>query len=226
MPEETITLRAAAQRLARIRRPQGTGIESSRLLSLLRSGELKAGFYFFRGTLWIEIPLAHWRGIDSNKFRIGRNPDDPKSGTYRVNVNQFAEEVARTLWNNEQTGPSREAVTAVINETTGRYEVTVKTEDFQEYLRQHHLKESTTTTDVGRRQKESWRDICSYMAAYMAAHYRDLPGIELKVGESSVKIVDLAKAGGVGDPPVSDTIKEQVSKAKALLETPKFNLKK
>jgi hypothetical protein len=225
MPEETITLRDAAQRLARIRRPKGRGIESGRLLSLLRSGELKAGFYFLGGTVWIGIPLAHWQGIDRNKFRIGRKPDDPKSGTYQVKANEFAEEVARILWNNEQTGPSREAVTAVIKETTKRYEVAVKTEDFQQHLLKHELDENKTTTNVGRRRKESWRELCSYMAAYFAAHQRDREAEPLKIDQAKTDIIKIAKDNHVPDLPDEDTIKEQISKAIAFLKRPEFKLK-
>ncbi len=61
MPEETMTLRDAARRfrLARLKNPKAKGIASSELLGLLRSGELKAGFYILNGTAWIEIPVAH-----------------------------------------------------------------------------------------------------------------------------------------------------------------------
>jgi len=81
VPEETITLREAARQLARKENPKGKAIQSSNLLSVLRSGELKAGFYFWDGTTWIEIPDAHWGKINSTKFGIGRKRRDPKSGT-------------------------------------------------------------------------------------------------------------------------------------------------
>jgi hypothetical protein len=223
MPEQTMTLRDAAQSLARAKNSKATGIQSSKLLSLLRSGELKAGFYFFRGTVWIEIPLAHWQGLDSNKFRIGRKPDDQKSGTYQVKANEFAEEVARALWNNEQTGPSREAVTAVISEAAKRYEIAVKTEDFQQYLLQH-VDAAKTTTNVGRQRKEGWRELCSYMAAYFAAHYRDRPTEALKIEQAKADIIKLAQ-NKVSDLPAPDTIKEQISKAIGLLKRSEFKLK-
>lgn len=55
MPEETMTLRDAARRfrLARLKNPKAKGIASSELLGLLRSGELKAGFY-----------NLEWNGMD------------------------------------------------------------------------------------------------------------------------------------------------------------------
>jgi hypothetical protein len=224
MPEQTMTLRDAAQSLARAKNPKATGIQSSKLLSLLRSGELKAGFYFFRGTIWIEILLAHWQGIDSNKFRIGRKPDDPKSGTYQVKANEFAEQVARTLWNNEQTGPTREQVTAVISETAKRYEVAVKTEDFQQYLLQH-VDVNKATSNVGAPRKE-WREVCSYMAAYFAAHQRDRGAEHLKIKQAKEDIHKFAKEDGVKNLPAQDTIKEEISKALGLLDDQRFNLRK
>jgi len=95
MSEQTMTLRDAAQSLARAKNPKATGIQSSKLLNVLRSGNLKAGFYFLNGTAWIEIPLRHWHDIGSDKFRrIGRNPDNPKSGTYKIRAATIPDQVA------------------------------------------------------------------------------------------------------------------------------------
>jgi hypothetical protein len=227
MVEETITLREAARCLARIRNPKGNNIESSRLLSLLRSGELRAGFYFFRGTVWIEIPLTHWQGIDANKFRIGRKPNDPNSGTYKIKANAIPDQVANVLSGliardeEQQTKPILQEITEVVSESAINTEVTIKMKDFSDHLQRHSPEESTTTTHVGRKQKESWRDICSYMAAYMLAHYK--PG--LTAGDSAKEIVELAKADGVGDPPSAATLKEQVSKMIDLLNKPTFKPK-
>jgi hypothetical protein len=234
MPEETITLREAARRLARIRKPKGKGIESSRLLSLLRSGELKAGCYFFRGTVWIEIPLAHWQGIDANKFRIGRKAGDPKSGTYKIKANAIPDQVANVLCKliareevsgQQQTKPLQEEIAEVVGATATEYEATIKTKDFSDYLQRHGLEENKTTTNVGTRRKEGWRELCSYMAAYFAAHYRDRGTEPLKIEQAKFDILELAKNGGVSDLPTADTIKEQISKAIAFLKRPEFKLK-
>jgi hypothetical protein len=229
MPEETITLRDAAQRLARTRRPKGRGIESSRLLSLLRSGELKAGFYILGGTVWIEIPLTHWHGISSSKFRRIARTDDPKSGTYTIRANEFPDQVASIICSKIRSEPASgqhqiesgmEWITDVIEATATPYEVTTKTKDFSDYLRHQGPEDSTTITNVGRKQKESWRDICSYMGAYMIAHYRQ--GLATDI--SAQQIFDLAKADGVEDLPSALTIKEQISKMKDLLKTPAFKI--
>src|SRR5437588_7771533 len=108
MPEETMTLRDAARRLARLKNPKAKGIASSEWLSLLRSGELKAGFYILNGTAWIEIPVAHWERTGSNKFRsLGRKRNNPKSGAYKVRADKFPDQVAtfvcKEIKLNEQT---------------------------------------------------------------------------------------------------------------------------
>jgi hypothetical protein len=236
MPEETITLREAAQRLARIRRPRGRGIESSRLFSLLRSGEFRAGFYILGGTTWIEIPLTYWHGIDSRKFRRIARTDDPKSGTYTIRANEFPDQVASIICgeigSNERTSGQHqielgiERVTDVIKATASPYEVTIKTKDFSDYLQRHGLEESKTTTNVGRKRKEGWRELCSYMAAYFAAHYRDRGDEPVKIDRAKADIIKIAKDDGVPDLPDETTIKEQISKSIGFLNRPEFKLRK
>jgi hypothetical protein len=230
MPEETITLRESARRLARIRSPKGTKIESGKLLNVLRSGELKAGFYLLDGTVWIEIPDAYWRGINTNKFAIGRKRGDSKSGTYRVKANKFPNQVASTLYNSQQTSerqssPSRERLVAVIEETTKWYEVTIKTKDFLEYLQRKGLEENKSTSNVGAPRK-AWREVCSYMAAYFAAHQRDRGPEPLKIKQAKEDIHKFAKDDDVKNLPAEDTIREEISKAIDLLEDQRFNLRK
>ena len=219
MPEETMILRDAAQRLARTRNPKTNRIQSSKLLSVLRSGDLKAGFYILGGTVWIEIPETYWLGINSSKFRRIARTDDPKSGTYPIRATEFPDQVASIIWS--KIG-SNEQIAAVIKATARPYEVTIKTKDFLDYLQSPQREGHITTTSVGRKRKEGWRDICSYMGAYMIAHYRE----GLKAGESAEQIVDLAKADGVEDLPSADTLKEQVSKMIDLLKKPAFKPKK
>ena len=63
------------------------------------------------------------------------------------------------------------------------------------------------------------------MAAYFAAHQRDRATESLKVDQAKDDILDAAENGGVADLPAADTIKEQISKAKNLLESGVFKLK-
>jgi hypothetical protein len=236
MPEETITLREAARRLARIRRPKGKGIESSKLLNVLRSGELKAGYYIMGGALWIEIPLMYWQAISSDRFRrIGQNPDDPKSGTYKIRtsttlVDQVADLICKAVEEHSPTkghdaGAMRNAVTAVVNEAAKSYEVTVKATHFLEYLKNHGLEEKVASTNVGRKRKEGWRELCSYMAAYFAAYQRDR-GRPPKIDQAQTDIIKIAKGDNVLDLPDETTIKDQISQAVGFLDRPEFKLRK
>jgi hypothetical protein len=95
-----------------------------------------------------------------------------------------------------------------------------------EYLETHRPEERITTTNVGAPRKEGWRDICSYVAAYMTAHQRDLPEVRMKIKESSEEIFRLATADEVKDLPSAGAIKEEVSKAMMLLKRDDFQLKK
>jgi hypothetical protein len=238
MPEETMILRDAALRLARARtkNPKTNRIQSSKLLSVLRSGDLKAGFYILGGTVWIEIPLAYWHGIDSSKFRRISRTKDPKSGTYPIRANEFPDQVASIICNEvergeqtpgqSKTNPNRGEIAAVIDAAAQSCEVTVKTNDFLAYLKSHRLEERTIISNVGAPRKESWRELCSYMAAYVTAFHRDYPAERLNIEAAAKRIRELAEADGIRDLPHWTTIKEKVSAAMRLLEEPKFKLKK
>jgi hypothetical protein len=236
MPEETMILRDAALRLVRTRNPKTNRIQSSKLLSVLRSGDLKAGFYILDGTVWIEIPVTYWLGINSIKFRRIARTDDPKSGTYPIRANKFPDQVASIICskiesNERASGQHQiesglESVADVIEATARPYEATIKTKDFLDYLQRQGLEENKATSNVGKRRKQSWRELCSYMAAYFAAHQRDRGAEPLKIKQAKDDIHKFAMEDEVKDLPAEDTIKEQISKALALLEDPRFKLKK
>ena len=59
-------------------------------------------------------------------------------------------------------------------------EVTIKESDISDFLQTRGLREQVSPSKAGRRRKEGWRELCSYMAAYMVAHFRDLPGVRAK----------------------------------------------
>jgi hypothetical protein len=84
MVMETITLREVALRLAKIKSPATSKIDDGRLLSLLRSGDLKAGFEFPGATKrWVSIECNYWVTVDSQKFRSIRSDEDY---TYKVRL--------------------------------------------------------------------------------------------------------------------------------------------
>jgi hypothetical protein len=144
-----------------------------------------------------------------------------------LRATEFPDQIARIICSsiglNEETSGQRriesglEPIADVIKATAQRYEVTIKMKDFSRFFQDHGLKENTTETR-GRKEKQSWRDVCSYMAAYMIAHYEE----GLTAVDSAKAIVDLAKKDDVKNLPSPDTLEEQVSKMIDLLQKPKF----
>jgi hypothetical protein len=230
--EETMTLRDVARRFARARNPKAKGIQASELFSLLRAGELRAGFYILGGTAWIDIPIGYWEGIKIEKYRkIVRDSHNPQSGSYALRGDQFPDQVARVVCDRikpdqKDFTSSLGGVAAVIQAAGKLNEVTIKTNDFLNFLRIRGLEEKEPRGSGGRHRKEGWREICSYIAAYMVAHYKDQPAVKLKIDEAGEAIHDIATGDGVPDVPAGSTIKEQVSKAVDLLEKSAFKLKK
>jgi hypothetical protein len=235
MPEETISLREAAVRLARIRNPKGRKIESSRLLNVLRSGDLKAGFYFLHATEWVEIPAAYWQRIGSDSFRrIARSQSEARFGAYKVRANAFPDQVASIVCgklaatavaSRAQSQTDEETAAEIIRDTAISYEVTIKRKEFDEYLTRHGQTEEQTISAVGRRRKEGWRELSSYMAAYFASHQRDRGTESVKIDQAKDDIIKAATEDRVPGLPAAETLKEQISKAKDLFENGKFKLK-
>jgi hypothetical protein len=227
---ETTTLRDSARRLARAKNPKAKGIQSTALFNLLRAGKLRAGFYMLEGSAWVEIPINYWEGLALKRFgKIARNPNDPKSGSFRLRGDQFPDQIAKIVSDRIQAG-SRDPrtalaeISAVIAGAGKLIEVTIK--EISDFLQTRGLREQVSPSKAGRRRKEGWRELCSYMAAYMVAHFRDLPGVELKITEVGQAIYEVARADGVPGLPDGKSIIEYVSKAMALLKEPSFSLKK
>ena len=237
MPDETMTLREIARRLALIKNPKATGIDVNGLHSLLRSGELRAGFYILEGTVWIDIPISHWEATASNKIRqkITRNGES-SPGSYKLRPGQFPDQIASVICEqaSPDTGSSEQRpikldlalLTSIVTAVSRQYEVTVKDTVYADYLNRHEITEKTRKSTGGRYPVEGWRDLCSYMTAYMMAVDRAFPGQHSNVEATSKRILELAKAHGVENLPKWDTLKAEVSKVRHLLDEPGFKLKK
>ena len=234
MAEETMTLREVARRLALIKNPKARGVDVNKLHGLLRSGELAAGFYALNGTVWIDIPMGHWETTASNKLRekIVRDRADPNSGSYKLSPHQFPEQVAAVIdeqaKSNDTANGNLARLCAIVKTAGSRHEVTVRATVFRNYLQRHEIVENTMAPKGGRNRKEAWRELCSYVAAYLVVHFRDLPGKIPDLEATSRGILDLAKADGILPEtlPAWGTLKEQISKALHLLQNPELNLKK
>jgi hypothetical protein len=92
--QRTLTLRAVALELGKSQAPNNSKIADGKLLGLLKSGELTAGFEFpGLVTRWVPIPATYWMRITSDKFRgIRRGGNSRADGTYKVRVSSFVDE--------------------------------------------------------------------------------------------------------------------------------------
>jgi hypothetical protein len=122
-------------------------------------------------------------------------------------------------------GLTPDPIVAGIKSAARAHEVLIRSTVFEGYLQRNKLAEKPADNIAGRQQKAGWRELCSYMAAYFAAHQRDRTTETLKISQAKDDILEAAKQGGVSDLPTADTLKEQIAKAKTLLDGGVFKLK-
>jgi hypothetical protein len=232
-PQLTITLRDVALRLARLPK-SGTGkIADGKLLGLLKSGELKAGFHFpGEFASWIAIPPSYWAGISSDKFRSIRTSrtNRDRIGTFKVRLSQVANECVDVIFqhlNIEKDGKDdavwRE-VKATLAAASRRYEVCIPEQDWEDYLQRHHLEEPAPDTKrkAGRRQKEGWRHLCVLVGAYLVKHRR-MTTEEPKFEEAARQIHKIGKDEAIPGLPAWPTIKGAISEIYAKADTLSIN---
>lgn len=221
--EQTIPLRDIGRRLAQLQRSRDK-VASDELLSLLKSGEITAGFRFTGRTIfWIKIPVHYWVPVRSDKFRVIRYSSKKKnSGTFKVRLGQFAEDIVAQV--NEQLEKKKSEASeewkAVLKATTHTYEVEITEREWADYLNRNNLTEPgpEIKSKSGRNQKKGWRDLSIIISAYIIKHYETMKE-EIKAEEASKKIHEIAKAGNIIDLPSASTIKDELSKIRAKAET-------
>jgi hypothetical protein len=169
----TISLHDAGRRLATL----GTSSEqvaSGRLLSLLKSGQIKAGFQFSAGrtSSWITIPAHYWAKISSDKFKIIRySKTSSKSGAFKVRLGEFPEEVvAQVSEASSHEQAASDKWKGVLAATSHRYEVAIIEADWIAYEKQNPPNEPTSKkkSTSGRHEKTGWR-------AYESPHFQMTP---------------------------------------------------
>lgn len=211
----TISLHDAGRRLAELhssREPVACG----RLLGLLKSGEIKAGFQFpaGRASSWITIPANYWTKVSSNKFKIIRySRTSSKSGAFRVGLGEFPEEVVAEV--NEASSHEQAASDkwkGVLAATSHRYEVAILEADWTAYEKQNPPSEPVLVkkSKSGRHEKTGWRALSVIIGAYIIKHYQETHE-HIKIEEASKKIHKLAEADKIPDLPAAPTIKEALS---------------
>jgi hypothetical protein len=214
---ETITLREVALRLAKIERPGTAGIADGQLLSLLKSGELQAGFDFpGYSRRWVPIPMDYWLKIDSRQFRSIRR--DEKC-TFKVRlsdvVDSFLELVFDSTRPSLSTASLQDEFRSALTAASRRYEVVVQASKWKKYLERHQLAEPALRSPPmkgrgGRNPLPAWNRLAVIIPAYLLAYHdkqRDKPKYE----EAAHEIYNIAKDKEVPAIPAADTLKDVIS---------------
>lgn len=211
----TISLHDAGQRLAELRSSREQ-VACGRLLSLLKTGQLKSGFQFSAGqTLsWITIPAHFWVRVSSDKFKMIRySKTAAKSGAFTVRLGQFPEEVVAQI--NEAPGnkqPASDIWQGVLAATSHRYEVMILEADWTAYEEQSRSSQPAPKkkSKLGRPEK-NWKELCVIIGAYILKHHRVSPEDKIKVELASEKIHKIAEDDQVFDLPSAPSIKDALS---------------
>ena len=181
----TISLHDAGRQLATLLTSREQ-VACGRLLSLLRSGQIKAGFQFPAGrTLsWITIPTHYWAKVSSDKFKMIRySKTTSKSGALMVRLGAFPEEVVAQV--NDALGHEEVASDkwkAVLAATSHRYEVAIIEADWIAYEKQNPPSEPAPKKEskLGRPPK-NWKEVCVIIGAYIIKHHQISPKDKIKV---------------------------------------------
>jgi hypothetical protein len=234
----TITLREVARRLAQLPGSPPGKIADGKLLGLLKSGELSAGFFFpGRVVLWITIPTYYWANISSYSFRsIRRSDDDERQiGTYRVRITKFADEYANALSRMLQQNQDNDAVgqtnglflsefKSALSQAYRRFEVLLPESEWASYLQRHNLEVlgPATKSKPGRREKQGWRRLSVIIGAYLIKHCRQTPEV-IKSELAAEKIHEIAVKEKIPDLPATSTIKDVLSEIRSKAEVISIN---
>ena len=195
--------------------------EYSKLLGLLKAGQIKAGFRFPAfGSFWLEIPTAYWSNVDSATFRLKLrlDSDRPSSGTFRVKLADFAEQIGEVVAQRSKPGNSKH-LAEVLAATERQYEVEILEEEWARFLEANpsHLPPPPQKSTRGRQQLESWRDLCVYIGAYIMKHHKKTQE-RMKLVEASKRIHEIAKSEKIHGLPAAGTIERALSEIIAKAE--------
>jgi hypothetical protein len=225
----TITLRDVAQRLARLPATQSGRVADSKLLGLLKSGDLNAGFVFpGRVAMWIAIPETYWATVSSYAFRSIRRSDDDdrQTGTYQVRISRFASEYVlamkhqingeHTLSEEGTTATLYDELKSALSHSSRRFEVVIREQEWLSYLARNNINEPSPSSKSkqGRAEKTGWRELSVIIGAYLIKH-RQTTSEEMKLHLAAEHIHSLAKSSEISGLPSAATIKDTLSKIRA-----------
>ena len=224
--EMTISLREIAIRLSQLKSKKEQP-DVDRLLALLKSGKLLAGFVF-PGLVnrWIDIPQTYWAGIGTDRFLAVTYSDgsDKKIGAFKVPLRDFAAQYIQCLAGGVSESmkvDANGAVTALLEEVQHAvplmakyFEVRVREEVWTEYLSIHNLLDpyERKKPTAGANQKQGWREMSEIIGAYILDHAMSTPTARIKFKNAAEEIHRIAVAEQVNEPPGVSMIQDLLSK--------------
>jgi hypothetical protein len=215
--ESTLTLRTVARELGAFLNPDRPRTADVKLLGLLRSGQIKAGFDFpGLVTRWISIPEPYWMRISSDEFARIRRSD---ARAYKVRLSLFAAEYLEVIEHDEGGAPSKQGLNelkAALKTASHQYEVVIRERDWNEYKERYSISASPQTKRRdrrGTREKTSWGHLLPIVAGYLMM----LVGKNKHQDYEAVAemVLQLARNEGIEDLPLADTIADKVASAYA-----------
>lgn len=215
--EPDLSLREVLKRLARIDGLPKKKTSVDKLLTLLRAGQIKAGFIFPASELiWISIPQEYWVSLPKKRVQSLRySSEESGSGTYEVRINDFVDQYMDAVLQLVDSAASDQE-TRVVGEwkralscSQKRYEVAVRAHDWKDYLVRNNIAEPAIRETRGRHQKESWRDLAAIIAARMmtldpskSPDHHSIAGM----------ILEMAKKEDIPNLPAVETLADVISR--------------
>jgi hypothetical protein len=223
--ELTISLRQVAIRLGQLKSKKEKP-DVDRLLTLLISGKLHAGFVFPSPVnRWIDIPQKYWAGIGTDRLLALNYVEGStkKIGAFKVKLGDFAAQYVQSLAGSYSSpnGDKDGVVKALLEEIqqalplmARSFEVRVREEVWAAYLSNHDLLDpyERKKRTAGANQKEGWREMSEIIGAYILDHMRRKPNVKIKYSNAADEIHKCALAEGVNDPPGTSMIQDLLSK--------------
>jgi hypothetical protein len=216
--EPAISLHDVGARLAQIRGTRER-VAAGTLLSLLKSGQLKAGFQFpsLPATVtWVTIPNDYWATVSNDKFRMIRySSENRRSGVFKVRIGDFADVIAPSMLDGAK-GNLPAKLKAILSATTRSYEVEIKESEWEAYRQNQPVMDAKGKS--GRHQKQEWRDVCVIIGAYLMNYlmnYQQKTSKPLKPEHAAEAIFRHCKAAGMEHPPAAATIRDVLSNIQA-----------
>jgi hypothetical protein len=232
---ETITLRAAAIALSTVSPgKRGETISDGKLLTALKTGEVRAGFHCsIEPLIWISIPRDHWMGVATDDFRAIRHVPGKRNrtGSYKVKLKAFIKEYISTYLReraNAGRDLSSEAVIETLNEAVARIESTFEVEISQgnwiQYLETQAAMKPQSSVEIvpgkpgsGREAYAGWKALNATLAAYLVVH--NIKSSEDRKLESvAAAVYELTKKSEKTRMPTCKTFEKEVSRVFKLIE--------